>query len=326
MSPRRFSAPIDGQVRLMTKVARMYHENGMLQSEIARTLSLSQAKVSRLLKRASKVGIVRTTVIVAPGLHAELEDALESTYGLREALVVDVDPDADEDEAIAAIAGGAASYLEEYISGGTERIGISSWSRTLNATVNHMRASHKQAAALVVQMLGGSGARNRQNDAQRMLTDLASVLGAEPISVNAPGVVTNEAIRDALMQEAPMQEVQRHWRELTLALVGIGTVEPSNVLVDSGNTFSPEDRSRLIAEGAVGNVCHNYFTADGTYIDEELAKRTIAISTEDFLRIPRRIAVAGGPPKRDVIKAALEGKWVNVLITDSATASYLLDR
>ncbi|WP_375681612.1 helix-turn-helix domain-containing protein, partial [Bartonella sp. AP60NXGY] len=91
----RYSAPVDGQVRLRTKVARMYHERGIRQADIATALNISQAKVSRLLKRAAEVGIVRTTVMVAPGVHTALEDELQARYGLLDAVVVDVAHDDD---------------------------------------------------------------------------------------------------------------------------------------------------------------------------------------------------------------------------------------
>ena len=81
-------APTDGQLRLITKVARMYHERGVRQVDIADTLHISQARVSRLLKRAAELGIVRTVVAVAPGVHTEIEEALEERYGLSEARVV----------------------------------------------------------------------------------------------------------------------------------------------------------------------------------------------------------------------------------------------
>src|SRR5262245_19435577 len=83
--------PTDGEIRLITKVARMYHERGIRQVEIADTLHLSQARVSRLLKRAIELGIVRTVVAVAQGVHTDLEEALEKRYGLAEAVVVDVE-------------------------------------------------------------------------------------------------------------------------------------------------------------------------------------------------------------------------------------------
>ena len=79
----------DDLYRLMAKIARMYHERGMRQSEIAAELHVSQPRVSRLLKRAAEVGIVRTTISLPPGVHTDLEEALEKRYGLAEAVVVD---------------------------------------------------------------------------------------------------------------------------------------------------------------------------------------------------------------------------------------------
>src|SRR6476659_8940475 len=86
----------DGQIRLLTKVARMCRERGIRAADIADSLHLSQAKVSRLLKRAAETGIVRTVVVVSQGVHTDIEEALEQKYGLLEAVVVDVDGD-DQD-------------------------------------------------------------------------------------------------------------------------------------------------------------------------------------------------------------------------------------
>ena len=66
------------ELRLMTRVARMYYEQDMRQSEIAQELALSQATVSRLLKRAHQEKIVRISVSVPNGVYSELEDALIS--------------------------------------------------------------------------------------------------------------------------------------------------------------------------------------------------------------------------------------------------------
>ena len=63
------------ELRLLTKVARLYHERGMRQSDIASQLDLSQATVSRLLKRAEDERIVRITVSMPHGTYTELEEA-----------------------------------------------------------------------------------------------------------------------------------------------------------------------------------------------------------------------------------------------------------
>src|SRR5690606_28962667 len=107
------------------------------QANIAAALNISQAKVSRLLKRAVELGIVRTTVMVSPGLHTDLEDGLEERYGLREVVVIDVEQDDDQSAVISAIGAAAASYLEASLSG-TERIGVATWSQTLLALVDRL--------------------------------------------------------------------------------------------------------------------------------------------------------------------------------------------
>jgi DNA-binding transcriptional regulator LsrR (DeoR family) len=320
----RYTRPHDGQVRLMTKIARMYHEHGIRQADIAESLSISQAKVSRLLKRAESVGIVRTIVTVAPGVYTELEEQIESRYDLTEVVIVDVAPDADESEILASIGAGAAAYLEATLSG-SDRIGVSSWSQTVLAMVDRLRPFTTRGAVEVVQLLGGIGAPESQSHAHRILGDLARILGAEPVFVPAPGLVAGPDIRDSLFADSSMQEVSRHWRELTMAVMGIGSIEPTDVLATSGNAFSPDERKPLLEAGAVGDICHRIYRADGTLVKGDLDDRIIAIPVDDLQRIPRRVGIAGGPRKLEAIRGALAGGWVTTLITDLQTAERLAD-
>ena len=84
----RIVARLD-ELRLIGKVARMYYRDGLRQAQITERLNVHQSTVSRLLRRAEKEGIVRVTLTMPSGLHAELEEALQAAYGLREAIVVD---------------------------------------------------------------------------------------------------------------------------------------------------------------------------------------------------------------------------------------------
>src|SRR5215218_2563729 len=81
--------PSAEHLRLLTKVAKLYHEQGV------RQLQISQPRVSRLLKQAVVAGIVRTVVIPPSGVHTELEDAIEERYGVREVIVVDASGEDD---------------------------------------------------------------------------------------------------------------------------------------------------------------------------------------------------------------------------------------
>src|SRR5947209_10738758 len=74
-------------LRLMARVARLYHEERLTQTEVAHRLGITQVAVSRLLKKAEEHGIVRTTVVTPPGAFAELEELLEQKFGLDQAIV-----------------------------------------------------------------------------------------------------------------------------------------------------------------------------------------------------------------------------------------------
>ncbi|SEP69268.1 sugar-binding transcriptional regulator [Microlunatus flavus] len=312
----------DGQLRLITKVARMYHERGIRQVEIAETLHLSQARVSRLLKRAAELGIVRTVVVVAQGVHTELEEALEERYGLAEALVVDVE--GSEADILAGLGSAGATYLEATLTGG-ERIGIAPWSQTLLSIVERMRPLRLAGADNVVQLIGGIGQHSAQAQANRLLGDLAGLLGANATFVAAPGLVANAAVRDSLFGEPGMRAIRDQWAALTMCLVGIGRLPPSEFLRASGNAVDPQDQARLTAAGAVGDVCHRFFDASGAPVVTELDDRVVGIDADTLRAVPRRIGIAGGPAKRDAVRAAVVGGWVNVLVTDIGTAHALLD-
>ncbi|MBM2614778.1 sugar-binding transcriptional regulator [Actinoplanes sp. LDG1-06] len=269
--------------------------------------------MSRLLKRAAELGIVRTVVVVSPGIHPEVEEALEARYGLAEAVVADDGPGA-----------AGAAYLESVLTGG-ERIGISPWSQTLLSVVEHMRPLRVAGADSVVQLIGGLGVTSAQARANRLLDHLAQMLGATATFVPAPGLAGSRQIRDGLLAEPAMEAITAEWASLTMVLVGIGRLPPSEFLRQSGNAVGPADQAALRAAGAVGDVCHRFFDAAGEAVPNDLDNRVIGIDQSALRAVPRRIGLAGGPEKRDAIRAALLGGWVNVLITDLATAQSLLE-
>nr|WP_242500599.1 helix-turn-helix domain-containing protein [Tropicimonas sp. IMCC6043] len=60
------------ELRLIARVAQMYHIEGRRQAEIAEHLHISQASVSRMLKTAREEQIVRTSVVAPSGTFADL--------------------------------------------------------------------------------------------------------------------------------------------------------------------------------------------------------------------------------------------------------------
>ncbi|WP_327242020.1 sugar-binding transcriptional regulator [Streptomyces sp. NBC_01320] len=315
------SDPGPDHVRLLVKVARMYHERSMRQPEIAAQLSMSQPRVSRLLKEAVDRGVVRTVVVSPDGVHAELEEALVERFALRDAVVVEVEgPGTD---VIPALAAATATYLDATLKGG-DTIGVSSWSATLLESVKIMRAKTSSVAHEVVQLLGGSGSPEVQLHATRLTSRLAELTGAQPVFAPSAALVGSPQLRDLLSKEPAMAETMQAWSRLTLALLGVGSLDPSPLLRRSGNAITHEDQRHLRELGAVGDVCARYFDADGHAVDARFNDRLIGIEPDRLRAVERRIAVAGGMDKAAAIRGAMLGKWANILITDVEVARELL--
>lgn len=320
MTAARTTADRD-RLRLLTRVARLYHEKGVRQPEIAAQLNLSQPRVSRLLKEAVERGIVRTVVIPPTGVHADVEQALVEKFALRDVVVVDVE--SGTGDVTNALGSGAAAYLDTTLIGG-DVIGVSSWSATLLAAVQVMRPKRTQVADTVVQVVGGVGSPEVQMQATRLTGRLAELTGADPVFIPSPGLVGSPALRQALMEDPGVRAVHELWSQLTVLLVGIGTLEPSPLLRRSGNSLGSDEQDYLRHAGAVGDVCLRYFDGDGAAIESGFDQRIVGIDRADLLRVPRRIGVAGGRDKAEAIRAAVLGGWVNILITDLEVATQLV--
>jgi len=309
------------ELRLMAKVARMYYTQGLRQTEICKRLNIHQSTVSRLLKRAEREGIVRTTVSLPPGTHTEIEDALQSKYGLREAVVVDC---LDDEEQIARDLGPAAAFYLETTLKPSDVVGVSAWSAALLAMVNAMRPSQRFKNTRVIQILGGVGSPNAEVHATQVTRRLADLIGGEATLLAAPGVVGSKSARDVLMKDRFVREALDLFPKVTLALVGIGATEPSRGLASSGNVFSPQEIKVLAGKGAVGDICLRFFNAAGREVITELNDRVISMELDQLRAVRRVVGVAGGRRKISAIRGALAGKLVNALITDLASAVRLL--
>ncbi|MBT5828749.1 MAG: sugar-binding transcriptional regulator [Candidatus Latescibacteria bacterium] len=310
------------ELRLMTKVARMYYEQGLRQAVIATRLNLSQATTSRLLKRAEKEQIVRISVHVPRGIHAQLEEDLQAAYGLQEAIVADCEGE-DERGILRGIGSAAAFYLESTIAK-NEVVGISSWSETLLSVVDAMHPLPLAAGVRIVQILGGIGNPVAEAHASRLVGRLATLVKGEANALPAPGVVGSVESLDVLRQDSYVRTAVEMFDHVSLALLGIGAIEPSTLLASSGNTFTSDERKQLKKSGAVGDVLLRFFDADGQPVDSALDARVTGMNLEQLRQVPRVVAIAGGQRKWKAVRGALTGGLIDVMITDQYTAATLV--
>lgn len=308
---------------LATKVAVLYYEKNMSQTDIAKQFGISQATVSRLLKLAQDLGIVRIVVKKPIESYFYLEDKLKEIYALKE-VVVTRGVKQNEAQTIQNIAQAAAFFLETEIKN-DDIIGIACWSEVLYYTISYMVPFNNTTNCEIVQILGGIGDPSAEMHAFQLTKRLAQLLNGKMFLLPAPALVSSSDARNILFNDPSIKETIAKFNKLTLVITGIGALQPSQLLQKSGNIFKEEELNLLKEKGAIGEICLHFYDKEGKPIEGEMDERVIGISISQLKRVGRVIGIAGGERKHEAILGALKGRLVNILITDHLTAEFLIN-
>jgi DNA-binding transcriptional regulator LsrR (DeoR family) len=313
--------PVD--LRLLSKVSRLYYDQNLTQYEISKRLHLSRPKISRFIKQALEAGVVKITVHSPVGVYADLEDELEKRFHLQEVVIADV-ANLDSPNSVAHELGvAAASYFQNTIQD-KDIIGLA-WGSSLSAMVNALQPMEVKDAH-VVQMIGGLGMPESEVHATSLVRQLTLLLNSKLTLLNAPGIIDNLNVKEVILSASYMQAVLGLFSQITVAYVGIGAPTKDSVVMRDGAIMSQGDLDALLKKGAVGDIALRFFDIDGQPVVSELDARVIGISLEQVKKIPRVVGVAGGPQKHKVVWAALKGGFIDVLITDVQTARFVMEK
>ncbi len=307
--------------RLLVKIATLYYLEGYKQSDIAKTMSLSQSFVSRAINRSIKEGVVKISVVQPENMFFNLENAIQTKYGISQAIIVDSDEQQDESMIKRAIGSAAAHYLETRLRL-SDLIGISSWSSTIRSMVDQIYAQKLKASG-VIQLLGGVGA-NGNVQATILTQTLGELLNCQAWLLPSQSIERSVADKNRLLSSSEVMEVIEKFDDVSMAIVGIGHLLPSQFLRNSGNYHDEEMLDKLAKRGAVGDLCLHYFDKDGKPVLDEDEDPVIGMALDKIKKCPQVVALAGGLDKVEAIKGALSGQYIDVLITDRVTAKQLL--
>jgi DNA-binding transcriptional regulator LsrR (DeoR family) len=305
---------------LLGQVARLYFERQMTKVEIAARLGISRFRVARLLAQALADGVVRIEFRDAPDTNQGLGLAIAEQFGIEACVVAAA---SGEDAALARL----GAEVVDGLLGRGEAIGIA-WGSTVGGVVRAMPARDDPAID-VVQLAGSSTNLHAGTDAGDLTRVLAERLGARHHRLHAPAFVESAELRAALARQPEVAATIGQFASLAIAVVGIGAFgtsdgAPSSSLVRSG-ALGSDDLARLAGLGAVGDLIVHPFTVDGTFVAPDLASRAIAISIDQLRTVPHVVAVAAGVAKAAAIRGALASGVVRTLVTDTATASAMLE-
>jgi DNA-binding transcriptional regulator LsrR (DeoR family) len=307
-------------IRLIHTILNLYYIEKMKQADIAECLDLSVPKVNRLLQQARDLGYIDFVIRTPFQNLFALEKRLKAIFELQEAIVVPA-VGTTNSSLMNAIGTAAATFLLEHLRDG-DVLAITPGT-TVQAVVQSIEAP-RPYKVVVVPILG-SLQGELESDMNYLATNMGERLGCKAYQLHAPAFADTLEAAEVLRSMEPVKKILDMGRAASVALLGIGTVDPQTSRFVQFTALSA-DEMRNIANGCggVGEIGAFVYDIEGQPCSKEYADRVIGLNLKEIRKIPYRIGVAASAAKALPIYGALRGGYLHALITDETAARGVL--
>lgn len=309
------------RLEMLANIAGWYFDENLTQTEIARRTGYSPSMISRLLTEARTAGVVEIRIHHPIRRRTDLEQELQNRLGLKQVRVV-VCSRLEQSQLLRRLGSMAARVVEEKAHDHMT-IGVS-WGSAVYETVTALRMGPERGINVLL-MLGSLDTENPEISGPMVTQQMARALSGRYRILPAPLMVDSESTRHTLLNDSRVRRVMDQFRDIELALVGVGSNDPEHSALLNAGYLSAQQSKELSRAGAVGDVCAIFFDRSGKLIDTPVTRCVVGITPIDLAAIPTVIGVAGGKAKIVPIIGASRASLLNNLVTDDFTAQGILD-
>lgn len=313
----------DNKIKLLIEIAQMYYEQKMTQEEISKKLGIYRTTISRYLNMAEQEGIVSFAINYHLCETFLLEKNLKQIFNLQHVIVINEAPNDDLETKLALMGKAASIYIKSIVKGG-DIIGLS-WGSSLAAMIDEMDESSTPHNILCIPMVGGpAGKLDSRYHVNTLVYKMASKFKASSLLMDFPAILEELFLRDAIMKSKHYQQIAHYWDKLSIAVFGIGSFEIADTSIWY-EFYGANDKVQSLQQDKIaGDICSRFFNLQGQPVQTTISEHIINISLNNLKKAKHRIGIAQSPEKVDAIIAAMNGHYLNTLITTKETAELIL--
>ncbi|MEG0075103.1 MAG: sugar-binding transcriptional regulator [Eubacterium sp.] len=306
--------------RLMVKICDMYYNQDLNQKVISAQLGLSRPTVSRIISNGKERGIVKIIIDNLEGTdYVELEREIEKRYGLREVIVVGERKDVEDQKN--EIGKAAAQYLERVVKD-NHVVGVS-MGTTLGYIARYITEKSAKNVTFVP-LIGGMGHLRMELHSNYLVEDLAKVFEGHFMLMHAPARVSGRQIKEELLKEDGISKIIKMGDQLDIAIVGIGVPSSTSAIMATGY-YNRIEMDKMREKNVAGDICMQFYDINGSTTPFKIDNNVVGIEIKKLRRVPHAIGIACGIEKIDAIKGAINGKYINTLVTDIRCGQALVE-
>ncbi|AOZ93712.1 sugar-binding transcriptional regulator [Paenibacillus crassostreae] len=306
--------------KMIIKICKLYYYESWTQEKIAEKFNVSRPFISKMIQKAREVGIVEILVHDDSHQTYELEKGIEQMFNLKQVLVVPT-RDLNNELVTSAVGKAAAQFVQKLIKDG-DRIGVS-WGNTLYHMVREFPLE-KKGNVKVVPLVGGTGNERTEIHSNQIAYEMAKKLGGKCESLYAPSIVETEQLKEQIVRLPNIASVLAEGEKVDLAIVGIGNPYSMSTMERFGY-LTEEVLDELKELDVVADINSRFINREGHMVSHSINNKVIGIGLESLKQTNNVVGLAFGLHKIDCIKATLKGGYIQMLVTDEATANKVIN-
>ena len=248
------------RMRKLVEVAKMYYEDNMNQSEIAKVLGVSRPLVSIYLSDAKELGIVEIKINSPFEMDNNIMEILCNIYNIKGGnLIKGVNSNSMTEKMIVKA---AYEFIKETVNQG-DCIGIS-WGNMIGDVVEFMENQEQKLKldGSVCSLIGNSATANKNYHTDELCRAFGQATGCEPCFALAPAFYETNEDLTSISELDFSSKLQQSWKNVKFALVNIEN-HPSVPDLATASRFG----SKL--KYTVGHMVSYYYDKDGNFIESE---------------------------------------------------------
>lgn len=298
---------------LIVKAAYYYYKEQMKLSDIAETLNVSRVTLNKLLKDALDEGIVRIDILDRDNTLGlmELEEMAKERFHLKNIVIAQTVSGTCHDVALA-----GARMLEGMIFDGM-KISLT-WGETLEVLVDYLKGDNFIKDIQVYTLVGAREFIGSAMQPNTIAYTLLRKYQGTGYMMNAPFICDTVEAAKSIMNDGSFTSIVEKARESDITLVGIGPTPNTSVSEDKMR-YDIETVKLLKESNVCGDICSNFYDIYGNICKAPLCERFVKVGLDEMKKHKNVVGIARGQHKVASILGALNGGYLDTLITDKET-------
>ena len=247
-------------MKKLVTVAKMYYEDNMNQSEIAKVIGVSRPLISILLSEAKELGIVEIKINSPFEMDNNIMRVLCKTYNIKGGSLINGVNSKSMTEKM--IVKSSYDFIKKTANHG-EYIGIS-WGNMIGDVVEFIENQEEKLIidGNVCSLVGNSATANKYYHTDELCRAFGQATGCEPHFALAPAFYeTNEDLISVSKVDF-LSKIQQSWEKVNFALVNIEN-HPSVPDLATASRFGSKIKD------AVGHMVSYFYDKEGNIIESE---------------------------------------------------------